>query len=740
MKLVIIEGPGKKDTIKKYLGSGFQVLATKGHVRDLPQKAFGVDLDSFEPQYEILPDKKDVIEELKKASSKASQILLATDPDREGEAISWHIAKILGLSENEKCRIVFNEISSSSVQKALTVPRTLDKNLINAQQARRILDRIVGYKISPIVSRKIKPKLSAGRVQSVALKLVVEREDEINKFKPEEFWSVIANLSKLKSKQIFKSNLFSFKGKKEKPKNKEEVDLILNNLKNGQYKVKNIKKSKVKSKPPAPFTTSTMQQDALNKLGMSIKKTSFCAQQLYEGVELGGEGKTALITYIRSDSTRVSPDAQKATSEFAIKKFGKEYVPEKPNIFSSKGKVQDAHEAIRPISITQTPENVKKFLSPDNFKLYKLIYERFLASQMSEAIFDSVEVEIICNDCIFKASGKTVNFPGWTIVYKNYIENEEEEEKIPKLEVDEILELHKLSTEQKFTKPPARFTEASLVKAMEEKGIGRPATYAPTIMLLANRFYTEKEGKFLKPTELGVSVTKFLDEFFSNVINVKFTAEMENKLDQIAEENIDWKEVVAKFWESFKDLLTTAQKSQKIFKNPPQETDQICELCGANMVVREGKFGKFLGCKNYPKCQNKINIQNENGKLVEMNKQSPQVTDQVCEKCGNKMVVRKGKFGEFLGCSNYPNCKNIISLKTEVKQEGTCPICGKATIVRKTKRGKNYYACTGYPECKFMSWDLPIGKKCPSCSDGYLVVKKDEICCKECDYKESKES
>lgn len=686
MKLVIIEGPGKRETIKKYLGSGYEVIATKGHVRDLPEKSFGVNLTTLEPDYEIMSDKKDIIKQLKDTARKADEILLATDPDREGEAIAWHISNILELDKDSRCRVVINEISHDTVQKAVKEPRQINLDLVDAQQARRILDRIVGYKLSPIICKKIQPKSSAGRVQSVALKLVVDKEEEIKNFKSQEYWNISALLSKQKQTATFKANLLTYKGKKEKPQNKEQSDEILNHLDNATYQITQIKKTKTKAKAPAPFTTSTMQQDALNKLGMNLKKTSSCAQSLYEGVELGNEGKVALITYIRSDSTRVSEQAQVMAKNYILDTYGKDYAPAKFNIFHTKQKAQDAHEAIRPISLDYKPENVKQYLTPENYKLYKLIFERFVASQMTEAIYNNVTVDIKANDCLFRSIGKTLEFAGFTAVYMNYIDEGEEQEniKMPKLDENEILELQKLLTEQKFTKPPLRYTEASLVKAMEEKGIGRPATYAPTVTVLASRAYTDKEGKYLKPTELGTKVTKYLDEFFDSVINVKFTADMETKLDEIAENKEQWKNVVLKFWNFFKNLLQKADKSSVTYK------------------------------------------------------QEPVMTDIKCEKCGSNMVIRKGKYGEFLGCSNFPTCKNIKPLPKEEKYEGVCPVCGKPTLIRKTKKGTNYYSCSGYPTCKFMSWDKPTGEKCPVCKEGHLVEKKNEIKCSSCDFKQAK--
>ncbi len=657
MKLVIIEGPGKRETLKKYLGAGFDVFATKGHVRDLPTKTFSVDLKNMTPSYEVMADKKELIDELKKKAKKAEEVLIATDPDREGEAIAWHITHILEIDPNSNCRIVFNEISKKAVNEALKHPRPIDMNLVDAQQTRRIMDRIVGYKLSPIICKRIKPKLSAGRVQSVALKLVVDREKEIEAFIPEEYWNISAQLEKIEDKFKFKASLNTKDGKKIKVVCKEEAEQVKSDLVGADYVVNNIKKSQTKSHAPAPFTTSTMQQDALNKLGMNLKKTSFCAQQLYEGVELEGEGKVALITYIRSDSTRVSVDAQNQALEYIGKQFGEKYVPEKPNIYKTKETAQDAHEAIRPISIERTPASVMSSLSPDNFKLYKLIYERFLASQMADAIYNNVNVDINAKNYGFKATGKTVEFLGYTAVYKSYVEKEDDPSKLPVLEVGEKLGFNELLMEQKFTKPPARYTEASLVKEMEEKGIGRPATYAMTITTLDTRGYTAHEGKSLYPTELGKAVDQYLGNNFRQVINVKFTADMENRLDEIAESGKNWQDVAKSFWGSFSELLTKAGGNYERIKIEPQKTDVVCDKCGAPMVVREGRYGKFLGCSAFPKCNN----------IMKLNSDKP---------------------------------------KYEPKIIGKCPECSDGNIsVRRSKAGKIYYACD---KCKFYTFVNPM--------------------------------
>ena len=682
MKLVVIEAPAKRETLKKYLGEGYEVFATKGHIRDLPAKSFAIDLNNnYEPHYDNNADKKELISELKRKAANADEVLIATDPDREGEAISWHVAHVLGLDPKTKCRIQFNEISKKAVLKALEAPREIDLNLVNAQQARRVMDRIVGYKLSPILSKKIAPKLSAGRVQSVALKLVVDREIEIENFKPEEYWNVSAEHTKQSIK--YKSSLTHHKGKKIKIQNKEQVDKVLSEIKGRDFVVTEIKRTNSKSHAPAPFTTSTMQQDAGNKLGMSLKKITSCAQELYEGVEIKGEGKIALITYIRTDSTRVSADAQNACREFVAQKYGKEFVPAKPNVYAAKGNAQDAHEAIRPISLQITPEQVKDSLTKENYRLYKLIYERFMASQMTEAEYSNVNVSMNVNDYTFKATGKTLEFAGFTAVYKEFTEEDKEKEsgKLPKLEEGEIVKVDSIKEEQKFTKPPARFTETSLVKAMEEKGIGRPATYAATITILTARNYCLKEGRYLVPTELGRHITEYLDKFFHGVINVKFTAHMENRLDEIAESKDDWHDVVDSFWNGFKGLLEKADASSLTMKSQPIETDIVCENCGHKMLIREGRYGKFLGCSNFPKCRNVKPYEVE-----------------------------------------------------EKKPVGKCPNCGKNVFAYKTKRGKVFYACEDRTGCNFMSWDVPTGEKCPNCGE-FLVKKGKLIKCSKCDYK-----
>lgn len=740
MKLVVIEGAGKVKTVEKYLGKGYKVFATKGHVRDLPKKTLAVNVKKdFEPKYEIMPDKTETVKELKNLASKADAIYLATDPDREGEAISWHIANILGLSPDQPVRAEFNEISEKAVKNGLAHPRTIDLNLVDAQQARRVLDRLVGYKLSPVLCKKIRNNLSAGRVQSVTLRLIVEREREIRNFKPEEYWTFFSNL-KNSDDFAMRASLEKKNNKKFKIGNKDELDKVLSDLKGESYVVGKVVKKVAKSHAPAPFITSSMQQDALNKLGMNLKQTSAAAQALYEGVNIGGE-HIALITYIRTDSTRVSPDAQKAAREFIAKKFGEKFVPAKPNIYASKKSAQDAHEAIRPITLERTPESLKDTLSPENYKLYKLIYERFLASQMSDAEYNTVNAEIKAGDYMFKVSGKTPLFAGYTAVYSNYQEEKDDEMgvKLPVLTEGEQLTFVSHTYEQKFTKPPARYTEASLVKTMEEKGIGRPATYTPTVALLFSREYIVKEGKFIVPTQLGEEVTDMLIKYFSDIMDVGFTANMESKLDDIEDGGKIWQKVVGEYYDGLEDKIAAAMGDSFSLKAADEVSDVICENCGSRMVYKNGKFGRFLACPNFPKCRNTKAL-DENGNVVDKeNPKQPEQTGVICDKCGSPMVLRHGKFGDFLACSAYPKCKNIKNIQSN-EDYGKCPDCGKP--LKRIVSGKGaFYGCTGYPDCKFTSLYPVSDKKCPDCG-GYMVKRsykgKNYLVCakKDCGHKE----
>lgn len=749
MKLVVIEGAGKVKTVEKYLGKGYKVFATKGHIRDLPVRTLAVNVKkNFEPRYEILPDKKDTVEELKKLASKSDEIYLATDPDREGEAISWHIANVLGLDEKAPVRVEFNEISQKAVQKGLSHPREINLNLVDAQQARRVLDRLVGYKVSPVLCKKIQSNLSAGRVQSVTLRLIVEREREIRAFKPEEYWP-FWSIVKSDSGMNVKLSLATLNKKKLTLKSKEEVDKTIDALQGRDYVVTKVKKTVTKSHAPAPFITSSMQQDALNKLGMTLQQTSSAAQALYEGVDIPGEGKIALITYIRTDSTRVSPDAIAAAREFISEKFGSDYVPEKPNYYASKKSAQDAHEAIRPITLTRTPESLKDVLNKYHYKLYKLIYERFMASQMSEAKYNSVSVEVTAGDYGFKVNGKTPLFKGYTAVYSAYVdeskEDDEQNTKLPEMNEGDVLSLIEHKYEQKFTKPPTRYTEASLVKLMEEKGIGRPATYVPTVTLLGTRHYIEKDGKYLVPTKLGEEVTDMLVRYFPDIMDVKFTANMEEKLDDIEYGGKVWQNVVGEFYDGFEDKIAAANGDSFSLKAADEVSNVKCDKCGAFMVIRNGKFGKFLACPNYPKCKNtkpievltggeakpqtdgdSFSLRPSSGSVAPEEKSTSEATGEVCEKCGRPMVLRKGRYGNFLACSGYPECKNIRNL-TGTKSEtdgdyGKCPKCGKP-LKKIVTRKATFYGCTGYPDCSFTSFDPVAEEKCPECG-AYTVVKE----------------
>ncbi len=728
MDLIIVESPSKAKTISKYLQGKYRVDASGGHIRDLPQKSLGVSVDNnFEPRYVTFPGKEDTIKRLTDEAKRADRVFLATDPDREGEAISWHLQTVLGLDSDAENRIEFNEISPKAVVRALENPRKLNYNLVDAQQARRVLDRLVGYKLSPLLNNKIQNGLSAGRVQSVALRLVVDREREIQSFKPEEFWTITAELQDGDKKfPPFKAALEKAGGKKIKVGSREDADKILAALKAGEYTVLAVKKSVTKSHAPAPFTTSTLQQDASNKLGMTAPETMLMAQHLYEGIDVEGEGHIAFVTYIRTDSTRISSDAQTAALAFIAEKYGKEYCPEKPNFYASKKGAQDAHEAIRPIDIQLTPERAKKMLDKKHYNVYKLIYERFLASQMAEALYDSMQIEIDNSGYLLKASGKTLRFAGFTAVYQE-VKKEDEEEGSAKL-LPPLAETDKLSSlgekgEQKFTKPPVRYTDASLVKAMEDKGIGRPSTYASIISVLNKRKYVTKEGKYMIPTDVAYRITDMLVKYFTEVMDVGFTADMEEKLDDIEEGGKDWHSIIASFYPPFEEKLRFAST------DGDEITEILCEKCGHPMVRKNGKYGKYLACSNYPACSNIVS------------ESEIEISDTPCPKCGALMTIKTGRYGKFLACPNYPACKSTLPFEDAPKKdehyEGVCPECGKPTKRLFSRKGKAYYGCSGYPACRFMSWDIPTGEKCPKCGGAIVKGVKGVLKCsnKECDYK-----
>lgn len=763
MDLIIVESPSKAKTISKYLKGKYKVDASGGHVRDLPEKTLGVKVSAnFEPKYEITPNKKEVIKRLESEAKKADRVYLATDPDREGEAISWHLQTVLGLDGDKENRIEFNEISPSAVQKALKNPRKINYNLVDAQQARRVLDRLVGYKLSPLLNNRIQNGLSAGRVQSVALRIIVDREREIQAFKPEEYWTFNALLQDLNSKYAPFKAVYQYK-KNGTSIGKELAEQVEQKVKCGQFTVTKVKKGVTKQHAPAPFTTSSLQQDASNKYSMTSPETMLIAQHLYEGMEVGGN-HIALITYIRTDSVRISDEAQKSALEFIEKTYGKEYVPEKPNRYATKKGAQDAHEAIRPINLEVTPQSVKASLDRKHYNIYKLIYDRFIASQMAEAQYNSMQIETESSGYVFKATGKALLFAGYTKAYQDAVkEGGEEDESVkllPPLNEGDLLNLKEFTKEQKFTRPPARFTDASLVKTMEEKGIGRPSTYASIISVLTKRRYVEKDGKYMVPTEIAFKITDMLVKYFTDIMDVDFTAHMEDDLDKIEEGGVDWHNIIADFYPGFLDKLKTAST------DGDELTDIKCEKCGSPMIRRQGKYGSYLACSNYPACSNIVS------------ESSVEISDMLCPKCGANMIVKSGKYGKFLACPNYPDCSQILPIDAKMteekchecgsamlikkgkygqylecvkcsarrplnadgeakdgKSDGICPDCGKPMRRMRSKTGKIYYGCTGYPECKFLSWDPPTGGKCPKCGK-FLVRKGDSIKCssKECDY------
>ncbi|MEA5047665.1 MAG: type I DNA topoisomerase [Eubacteriales bacterium] len=666
--LVIVESPAKAKTIGKFLGNKFKVVASNGHVRDLPKSQIGVQIEKgFEPKYITLRGRGDVLERIRKEAKAADKVYLATDPDREGEAISWHLSKVLNLDEKSKCRIVFNEITSSAVKNSIKGARAIDMRLVNAQQARRILDRLVGYEISPILWRKVRKGLSAGRVQSVATRIICDRENEIRDFVPEEYWNITAKLRETSGKKTFEAKYYGENGVKRDLCNEKDANGVLTRIQDKLFTITEVKEG-VKTRHPAPpFTTSSLQQEASRKLGFTTKRTMMIAQQLYEGIELGGKGAVGLISYIRTDSVRIASEAQLAARAFISGRFGEKYIPEKPNFYKGRENAQDAHEAIRPTGVDNEPSLIKDHLTSEQFRLYKLIYERFLACQMSDAVFATTQVSLDCENATFRANGIRTMFDGFTAIYtEGRDDTQEKETTLPELASGETCKAEKIDSEQKFTQPPARYTEATLVKALEEKGIGRPSTYSPTISTIVERGYIAREKKQLVPTELGFVVNRFMLENFDEVVDVQFTAMMENQLDDVEENNAGWVDVLTKFYGPFHEKVTLALEKAPPEKIPDEVSDVVCEKCGAMMVYKVGRFGKFLACPNFPTCRN------------------------------TKAIVEK---------IDVP-----------------CPKCGAALIKRKSKRGKAFYGCERYPECDFVSWDKPTKMPCPQC--GGMMVQK----------------
>lgn len=678
--LVIVESPSKAKTIGKYLGSSYKVIASVGHIRDLPKSKLGIDIENdFEPNYIPIRGKGDLIKELKKEAKAAKKVYLATDPDREGEAISWHLAYLLGIDANTPCRIVFNEITKDAIKNAVKNPRPIDLRLVDAQQARRVLDRLVGYQISPLLWRKIKRGLSAGRVQSAALKIICDRENQIKAFEPKEYWNINVAFKKGKT---FTAKLAEYKGKKIAIGSREESDRILADLAAGRYIASEITKKQRSRKPFAPFTTSSLQQDAANKLGFTTKKTMMVSQQLYEGVEVKGQGTVGLVTYIRTDSVRISAEAKAMAKQYIEDNFGSRYAAN--NIYTNKKKdIQDAHEAIRPSRITLDPESIKDSLTKEQYSLYKLIWTRFLASQMAAAVFDGMQVNITNGDYCLKASGSKLVFDGYQKIYAPNLE-EDKDKLLPEIEEGEELKAEKAEGEQKFTEPPARFTEASLVKELEERNIGRPSTYAPIIATILERKYIVREKKVLVPTDLGFVVTGLMEEYFKEIVDAGFTAEMEDKLDDVEAKDLDWKKIIRDFYGPFKEELDIADKAIERVEIPDRPSDEVCEVCGKPMVIKSGRFGDFLACSGYPECKNtKAIVKSINVK---------------CPDCGRDIVAKRGRSGKiFYGCSGYPECTRAYWYKPTNKK---CPECGELLLEKHTKTTK--YACSnakcGYKE------------------------------------------
>ena len=753
--LVIVESPTKVGPIKKYLGSNYKVMASKGHLRDLPKSTLGIDIENgFEAHYINIRGKGDLIKEIKKEAKSAKKIFLATDPDREGEAIAWHLATVLGIPVENTLRVSFNEITPNVVKASIKEPRNINMNLVNSQQTRRLLDRIVGYKISPLLWKTVKSGLSAGRVQSVATRIIVEREQEIGAFVPVEYWTIEADLKNADGKNV-SVRFFGDENGKIKLADENDANKVRDAIKKGQFVVKSVKKSDKQKLPAPPFTTSTMQQEASYKLGFQSARTMRVAQELYEGINLGSElgGVQGLITYMRTDSLRISEDAQHAAKDFIVEKYGEDYVPKTPRNFKSNKSAQDAHEAIRPSKVELTPALVRKALTPDQYKLYKLIWERFVASQMQSAKLHTVTADFENNGYIFRASGYTVAFQGYMAVYEATEEVTAQSDdvalvkdmRIPAFKNGEVLEMTAVNPEKHFTEAPPRYTEASLIKFLEEKGIGRPSTYTPIITTIIARNYVRRDGKVLVPTQLGTLTTKIMEENFRDVVDYRFTANMETDLDKIEDGSLNYVDVLNDFWSDFKGDLEKADAKigSADIKIPVEETDIICDKCGSKMVVRTSKFGKFAACPNFPKCRNTKPLAPVEEQKVEAEKKEPKkevIADFKCEKCGSDMVLRTSRYGSFYACSKYPECKFI---KTKTKElDVPCPTCGGKVI---TKYGRNksvFYSCEHYPKCNFSSWDMPTNEHCPECGKTLFRKKgKNILVCadKDCGFKKDAE-
>ena len=776
--LVIVESPAKANTINKYLGAEYVVKASLGHVKDLPKSKLGVDIENnFEPVYDIIPGKEKVVKELRTAAKSAQRIFLAADPDREGEAICQHLKEILDSNKGEVFRVLFNEITPKAIRAAIENPGRINQHIVDAQQARRILDRLVGYQISPLLWDKVRRGISAGRVQTVTLRMIVERENEIKAFVPQEYWSIIAKLEGHEPPQ-FEARFAKIKGKAAEVKNQAEADHILAAAKNSEFLVESVVTKEKKRNPVPPFTTSKLQQDASRRLRFTVKKTMMLAQRLYEGIELGEEERIGLITYMRSDSTRVSDDALDMVRSYISDVYGGPYLPDKAVIYKSKKDAQDAHEAIRPTFVGRTPDDLKPYLSEDEFKLYRLIWTRFIASQMNPAVYDQTTVEIGAKDYLFRASGRVMKFDGFLKVYEESSDDDgkplepddEQDLTLPPLRQGEKLRLIDMTPRQHFTEAQPRYTEASLVKALEEKGIGRPSTYATILTTIQDREYvTKDQGKF-KPTELGAVVTEMLVKHFEDIFDVQYTARMEEELDEVEDGKMTWVEALNEFYKKFEKDLKRASKNMENLKSQELPTDEICDKCGSPMVIKWGQFGRFIACSAYPECKNTKEVaSDETPKEGEAPAESE---PEPCENCGRPMTLKRGRFGQFLACTGYPECKTTRKLaagtktpkKPDVLLEEICPQCGKAKLAmkegrfgefiacsnypkckyikpktvgvacskpgcggelieRRSKRGKVFYGCSKYPNCDFVVWNKPVPEPCPECGAPFLLEK-----------------
>ena len=746
--LVIVESPSKIAPIKKYLGPNYRVIASQGHVRDLPKSTLGVDIENdFAAHYINIRGRGDLIREIRKAAKKATRVYLATDPDREGEAISWHLASVLDIPLEDTRRITFNEVTKTAVKAAVKNPRTIDMNLVNAQQARRILDRIVGYKLSPFLWKTVKSGLSAGRVQSVAARIIVDREEEIRAFVPEEYWTIDAVLLTEDGKAV-PVHFYGDENGKIRLANEEETNRVVAAVTAGTFSVSSVKHATRHKAPAPPFITSSLQQEAFRKLNFQSSRTMRVAQELYEGVNVGTEfgGAQGLITYMRTDSLRISAEAQDAAKQLIISRYGEKYYPEQPRVYRSRSDAQDAHEAIRPTRIDLEPAMIRKHLTLDQYKLYKLIWERFVASQMESAVLKTLTVDFENTGYIFRTSGYTVEFQGYMALYE---ESESEDARaaddpkevkdirIPALSEGEMLSMKEIDPLRHFTEPPARYTEGSLVKFLEEKGIGRPSTYAQIISTITTRGYVKREGKSLVPTPLGEVTTRLMKERFSDIVDYRFTANIEEGLDDIEGGEKTVTALLSSFWSDFEVELRAAEEAIGSLQTevPPEETDILCDKCGARMIVRNGRYGKFAACPNYPTCKNTRPLTGETAEEGETQEKKPVSAGFACEKCGAEMVERTGRYGTFFACSNYPTCKNTKQKRRELGV--ACPKCGGQVLVKTGRNRTLFYSCEHYPDCDFSSWDMPLAEKCPDCGEMLFRKKgKDLVIChkKECGY------